>query len=322
MYACDEWKIIDLYAVGIERNSKPFIQAIELKGPGGQAVQIQGTVDDGAMVGVLCEEVYKQQRDKLGPLGRSRRRLRMADGTIIPSSGCWTGQMIFGTLEEEVTVEVFPSGGSWSFLFAKPLLEQFRAVHDYETDIITLRRGEEQIHLKNALDSKENEIAVTNELLVAVEHKTHEPPGGGIATVGIRTRSGSGGYCSSERAANMGDNRDTPFRGVPNTSSEPEDDPFVNTLFVEDLVGEKAEDARIFEQLRSESPAQFAEYLAEIAKAQSAKQDTASTAHLRSNRRHAVKGLLGPLRCMAPILGNMSGGASRAAGSERPRSNI
>jgi hypothetical protein len=34
--------------------------------------------------------------------------------------------------------EVFPSGGSWSFLFGKPLLEGFGAVHDYAVDTITV----------------------------------------------------------------------------------------------------------------------------------------------------------------------------------------
>jgi hypothetical protein len=32
--------------------------------------------------------------------------------------------------------EVFPSSGSWSFLFGKPLLEGLGAVHDYTTDTI------------------------------------------------------------------------------------------------------------------------------------------------------------------------------------------
>jgi hypothetical protein len=34
---------------------------------------------------------------------------------------------------------VFPSGGSWSFLFRKPMLERFTAIHDYGADIIKIQ---------------------------------------------------------------------------------------------------------------------------------------------------------------------------------------
>ncbi|KAJ7712889.1 hypothetical protein B0H16DRAFT_1211125, partial [Mycena metata] len=129
--------------------SKPFICEIELKGQGGQVVRVRATVDDGAMVGVLCEEVYRREQKRLGPWRESKRRLRMANGTIIPSTGYWEEAMTFGGVEEQVAFEVFPSGGSWSFLLAKPLLERFRAVHDYETDIITLCKGEERVCVKN-----------------------------------------------------------------------------------------------------------------------------------------------------------------------------
>ncbi len=34
--------------------------------------------------------------------------------------------------------EVFSSGGGWDFLFGKPLLEAFKAVHDYKTDLVRI----------------------------------------------------------------------------------------------------------------------------------------------------------------------------------------
>jgi hypothetical protein len=34
--------------------------------------------------------------------------------------------------------EVFPSGGSWSMLDSKPLLKQFKAIHDYKDDMLKI----------------------------------------------------------------------------------------------------------------------------------------------------------------------------------------
>ncbi|KAJ3902106.1 hypothetical protein F5879DRAFT_991305 [Lentinula edodes] len=51
--------------------------------------------------------------------------------------------MLDGSGEQSTEVEggfeVFDSGGSWNFLFGKPLLEKFAAVHDYQKDSILLR---------------------------------------------------------------------------------------------------------------------------------------------------------------------------------------
>jgi hypothetical protein len=60
----------------------------------------------------------------------------MANGALVPSVGYWEGYIRFGGVRVRASFEVFPSGGSWSFLFGKPLLEAFGAVHDYATDTI------------------------------------------------------------------------------------------------------------------------------------------------------------------------------------------
>ncbi|KAJ7677314.1 hypothetical protein B0H17DRAFT_1139676 [Mycena rosella] len=99
-----------------------------------------------------------------------------------------------------------------------------------------------------------------------------------MASAGIWTRSGYDGSWSNASAANRGDNKDTSFRGVHDNPYDVEDEPFVNTLFVEDLGDSKTEDAQLLEELRSKSPSQFAEYLTEVAKAQNSKRETASTA--------------------------------------------
>ena len=45
--------------------------------------------------------------------------------------------------------EVFDSGGSWRFLFGKPLMRLFKAVHAYEFDTVTISSGENLLVLEN-----------------------------------------------------------------------------------------------------------------------------------------------------------------------------
>jgi hypothetical protein len=62
----------------------------------------------------------------------------MADGTIVPSCGRWSGRVTLGSQSANGSFEVFPSGGGWSLLFGKPLLRAFKAVHDYENDTLKI----------------------------------------------------------------------------------------------------------------------------------------------------------------------------------------
>lgn len=62
----------------------------------------------------------------------------MANGSVVPSIAHWNGIIQLGDLQREGSFEVFDSQGSWVFLFGKPLLQAFEAVHDYRNDTITL----------------------------------------------------------------------------------------------------------------------------------------------------------------------------------------
>ncbi|KZT67389.1 hypothetical protein DAEQUDRAFT_656621, partial [Daedalea quercina L-15889] len=55
---------------------------------------------------------------------------------LVESKGCWRGVFRLGNIQIQGSFEIFPSGGSWSFLLGKPTLECFRAVHDYRTDTV------------------------------------------------------------------------------------------------------------------------------------------------------------------------------------------
>src|SRR6202042_2770019 len=67
-----------------------------------------------------------------------KRRLRMANGTIVPSVACWRGWITLGTVQAEGEFEVFDSGGQWAFLFSKPMLQAFNAIQNYTLDEITV----------------------------------------------------------------------------------------------------------------------------------------------------------------------------------------
>jgi hypothetical protein len=143
---------VDLYAVdgnASDTSVQPFVHAVKLKGKRGIGVDIDGLFDDGAMVNAICKHTFALLRDKLGELAPSRRTLRMADGTYIPSNGCWSGDVLLGGQTVKELFEVFPSGGGWSLLIGKPLLQKFKAIHNYENDSLMIPFNGEWTTLAN-----------------------------------------------------------------------------------------------------------------------------------------------------------------------------
>ncbi|KII84708.1 hypothetical protein PLICRDRAFT_179054 [Plicaturopsis crispa FD-325 SS-3] len=134
-------ELVDLYVIGgseppSDVHKHPFVHTIGLRGLDGKFVPVSGLFDDGAMVNSICQSTFRGLRRQLGSLTRSSRVLRMADGTVVPSQGCWEGVVNLGGVRARGTFEVFPSGGGWSLLFGKPLLSHFCAVDDYSTDML------------------------------------------------------------------------------------------------------------------------------------------------------------------------------------------
>jgi hypothetical protein len=135
--------IVDLYSVDAlrrkgSRTSVPFIHWVALTGPRGEVVRFRSTVDDGAMVNAIDEESYKRVSGRLRSLERSERQLRMADGRVKPSLGVWKGQITIKGAACKGDFEVFSSGGAWTLLVGKPLLESFGAIHNYSNDTISI----------------------------------------------------------------------------------------------------------------------------------------------------------------------------------------
>ena len=136
--------IVDLYSMESEdkrRNSEPFQHTIELHGPQGEIVRIKSTFDDGAMVNAVDLAVHQKSKHRLKPLERSSRILRMADGRLVPSVGIWSGEITIGNTTVEDTFKIFDSKGAWLALFGKPLLRRFKAVHEYDTDIVKIPKN-------------------------------------------------------------------------------------------------------------------------------------------------------------------------------------
>ncbi|KAG2048149.1 hypothetical protein BDR06DRAFT_896116, partial [Suillus hirtellus] len=116
--------------------SNPFLTIPILQGPQGEKVRFLATVDNGAMINAIDTAAFQRIARRLSPLSPSQRTLRMADGSLVPSTGVWTGHVTWGPVQVETSFEVFPSGGFWRMLIGKPLLEQFGAVQDYSNDSI------------------------------------------------------------------------------------------------------------------------------------------------------------------------------------------
>jgi hypothetical protein len=95
----------------------PFQHTLCLLGPQGEIVRVAALFDGCAMVSAMCTTIFEKVKYRLGHCSRSTRRLRMGNGTIVPSLAVWRGRMQLGSVTVEGEVEVFDSGGSWGHFF-------------------------------------------------------------------------------------------------------------------------------------------------------------------------------------------------------------
>lgn len=119
--------------------TKPFVHELNLHGAGGKPVKVDALFDDGSMVAGMSTEFFEREKGGLGVVKDSSRRLRMANGEIENAWATWSGTVDVDGVKAESNIEIFDSGGRWDFLFGKPLLSQFNAVHDYKTDEILIQ---------------------------------------------------------------------------------------------------------------------------------------------------------------------------------------
>ncbi|KAJ3859531.1 hypothetical protein EV359DRAFT_86298, partial [Lentinula novae-zelandiae] len=136
----DESNILEVYSVrnGESHVSVPFSMNIGLRDSEGKQAAVEAMVDDGAMVAAMDTKVYESLRSELGGWRPTKRKFRMANGTVVLGETSWVGCINVQGVEVDGEFEVFDSGGSWKFLFGKPLLELFLAVHDYGKESLML----------------------------------------------------------------------------------------------------------------------------------------------------------------------------------------
>ena len=150
-----ELDIVDLFSIGASKENeenkitKPFIHQIRLHGPQGEIIRVWANIDDGAMKEVMSSSMFRKVKHRLGTTRPSSQLLRVANGVIVGSEATWKGKVEVNGVSTDVIFEVFDSGGKWDFLFGKTLLETFKAVHNYESDEITLRGIEGTTVIRN-----------------------------------------------------------------------------------------------------------------------------------------------------------------------------
>ncbi|KAJ6492931.1 hypothetical protein C8R47DRAFT_1070423 [Mycena vitilis] len=144
----------------------PFTQTVQLNGPRGEGVELKGTFDDGAMVNAIDSVKFEHTAGHLGALESSPRVLRMANGTSNQSGGRWCGPVTVEGVTAPGCFELLPSGGSWEVLMGKPILQAFRASHDYVSDEVTLRVDGMETVLQNstppAEGTRKNKVAIAH----------------------------------------------------------------------------------------------------------------------------------------------------------------
>lgn len=133
--------IVNLYSADEERprtTCLPFLQNISFTGPQGEIVRVKALFDEGAMISAMSTSIFQKIKHRLGNWGPSSKRLRMANGVIVPSLAVWKGEVTIAGIQAQGEFEVFDSAGGWNFLFGKPMLRSFKAIHNYETDQVRI----------------------------------------------------------------------------------------------------------------------------------------------------------------------------------------
>ncbi|KAJ7674105.1 hypothetical protein B0H17DRAFT_946914, partial [Mycena rosella] len=122
---------VDVYGVGEGREgeevARPFTQTVQL---------VVATFDDCAMVNCFDAAVFEGARATLSSPGVSPQVLRMANGVLVSSGGCWRGKISVGGVSAVGKWEIFSGGGAWQMLLGKPMLKVFDATHEYVDDMV------------------------------------------------------------------------------------------------------------------------------------------------------------------------------------------
>lgn len=175
--------ITDIYSLCVtgqltmSKASTPFLMVTSLQGPQEEWVCFLATIDNGAMINAFDATMYQNTANRLMKLSPSQRTLRMADGSLVPSLGVWSGTFKWGLICCTTIFKVFPSGGLWKMLIVKTLLEQLNAIQNYRMDSIIITAGNATDTIYNATYISNNTTALPSisSLRAQSSHYTHAP---------------------------------------------------------------------------------------------------------------------------------------------------
>ncbi|KAJ3974633.1 hypothetical protein EV361DRAFT_793873, partial [Lentinula raphanica] len=115
---------------------------LELKDVEGKMLRVDALVDGGAMVAAMDKTYYEKVKDRIKGWERSDKRLRMANGLVVPAVAQWKGVVKLQGTSVEGVLQVFDSGGGWEVLLGKPLLHALGVVHDFWDDSLRVHAGD------------------------------------------------------------------------------------------------------------------------------------------------------------------------------------
>jgi hypothetical protein len=87
----------------------------------------------------------------------------MANGALVSSKGTWKGEVTIAGVNMQGEFEVFDSRGGWKFLLGKPMLQSFKAIHKYETDMVHITGNGISMTITNQNQTKTAEAKATKE---------------------------------------------------------------------------------------------------------------------------------------------------------------
>src|SRR5277367_5347361 len=154
-----EIQAVNLYAVAHKSRktnneiARPFIHKLYIITQNGGTIGIQANFDDGALVNAMSTTKFSKVKDLLGHYGPSSTKLCMADGNIIKAVATWEGEIEIEGVRARGSFEVFDSGNNWEFLFGKPLLKTFSAIHDYKVDEVVVESRGVRATLRNQINT-------------------------------------------------------------------------------------------------------------------------------------------------------------------------
>lgn len=164
-------RILAMATTKDDEHSLPFLQRIQLTGPGDYIVRATGQVDDGAMRNCISKKRWEHYGHCLTPLEPSKTRIKVANGSRIAPLGCWTGTVKVGKVGAPSSFEIFDCGDAFDVILGKPWLKAVKAKHDYSTDEITIsHNGENDIIRNSATDP------TVDHTQISVEYVDETPP--------------------------------------------------------------------------------------------------------------------------------------------------